>query len=429
MACAPRTSDLGIATGRRLGYPYDGGHNLRAAELYDLADAWTSILAIEAFDAGKYPGTVWLDPAIGIVGALLIARWPSGPNADSRRRPNPPSFVPKYTKSRDTTRPGLRQRRTVLILRREDRLPVLAKWLSQMPASLKGALWMVTSGASVACMIVLVRFVASELHPFEIAFWRNAFSLAFTLPWLMPLGRAAYRTRQFRWQVFRSVVMLGSMLCWFSAVAWMPVAEATALSFTMPLFTTVGAALFLGERVRLRRWIVTLIGFAGTMIILRPGLEALSLPAMLALASAALGAPAVLAVKRLSRTDSTATIVFYMGLLGTPLSAVPALFVWTGPSVATVGWLAAIGATSVLSYFAFVRSLTVADASAVMPFDFSRLIFVAVLGYALFSETPDLWTWVGGAIVFAAALYSARREAQDEVAAPPATESGSSRRL
>ena len=300
---------------------------------------------------------------------------------------------------------------------------VLTEALSRMPASLKGALWMLTSCASFSVMTVLVRFVSSELHPFEIAFWRNAFSLAFMLLWLLPSGLAAFRTRQFRWQAFRSVMMLGAMLCWFSAVAWMPVAEATALSFTMPLFTTVGAAIVFGESVRLRRWIVILIGFAGAMVILRPGIEALSLPAGLALASAALGAPAVLAIRWLSRNDySTTTTVLYMGLLGTPLSAVPALFVWSGPSVATLGWLAALGATSVLSYFAYVRSLAVAAVSVVMPFDFSRLIFVALLGYALFGETPELWTWVGGAIIFAAAFYSARREAQDAVAARPATE-------
>ena len=270
---------------------------------------------------------------------------------------------------------------------------------------------MVTSGASVACMAVLVRFVASELHPFEITFWRNAFGLVFMLPWLVASGRATFLTGQFRWQTFLSVARLGAMLCWFSALAWMPVAEAVALSFTAPLFITIGAALFLGENVRRRRWMVTIIGFAGTMVILRPGLEALSLPAVLALASAALAVPVVLAVKQLSRTGSSATIVFYMGLLGTPLSAVPAWFVWTGPSVGTLGWLAAIGATSVLGYFAFVRALTVAEASAVMPFDFCRLIFVALLGYALFGEAPDLWIWVGGIIVFAAALYSARSEA------------------
>jgi drug/metabolite transporter (DMT)-like permease len=293
-----------------------------------------------------------------------------------------------------------------------------------MPASLKGALWMVTSCASVACMAVLVRFVASELHPFEITFWRNAFGLAFMLPWLVASGRATFLTRQFRWQIFGSVARLGAMLCWFSALAWMPVTEAVALSFTYPLFTTIGAALFLGESVRRRRWIVTLIGFAGILVILRPGIEALSLPAGLALASAALAVPTVLAIKWLSRTDSSATIVFYMGLLGTTMSAVPAWFVWSGPSVATLGWLAAIGATSALGYFAFVRSLVVAEASAVMPFDFSRLIFVALLGYALFGETPDVWTWVGGIIVFAAALHSARSEAKDEVAARRALDPG-----
>ncbi len=283
---------------------------------------------------------------------------------------------------------------------------------SRIPAPARGAVWMVTSGACFAALTVLIRHASADLHPFELVFFRSLFGLVFMLPWFLRTGLQGLRTRRPGLHGVRALSGVAAMLCWFGAVSLMPVAEVTALSFTAPLFATVGAVLFLGETVRRRRWTATAVGFAGAMIILRPGAEALGVPALLALSAAAMMAISALLVKVLSRTESASTVVLYMGLLMTPLSLVPAVFVWAMPSPELWIWLALMGLAGTAGHLALVRAFAAADASAVLPFDFSRLIFAALLGYAVFAEQPDAWTWVGAAVIFAATLYTAHREAR-----------------
>lgn len=281
---------------------------------------------------------------------------------------------------------------------------------SGLPGTLRGALWMVASCACFAALTAIVRHATSEVHPFEVAFLRNLFGLMFMLPWVWRVGRAALHTQRFRLHATRSLLTLATMLCWFTAVSLLPLAEVTALSFTAPLFATVGAALFLGERVRTRRWAATLVGFAGAMILLRPGAEAFTPAAGLALAASAIMAASILVIKSLSRTEPPAVVVVYTGILVTPMAAIPALFVWTNPPLELWPWLVATGLVATLGHLALVRALAAADATAVLPFDFSRLIFAALLGFVFFAERPDAWTWVGAAVIFAATIYTARRE-------------------
>jgi drug/metabolite transporter (DMT)-like permease len=278
---------------------------------------------------------------------------------------------------------------------------------------------MIGAGANFAIMIVIVRHVSAEQHPFEIAFFRNMFGLAFMLPWIVRTGWEGLRTKRFRLHLFRALIGLSAMLCFFSAISLIPVAEVTALTFTAPLFATIGAALVLGEKVRLRRWTATAIGFVGTVVILRPGSATLTPAALTALASAAFMAVAILSVKALSRTENPNAIVLYMGLLLTPLSLVGALFVWTTPAPETWPWLVVMGLTATLGQLLMTRAFATAEASAVLPFDFARLIFVAIFGFLLFGERPDLWTWIGAAVIIAATVYIAHREARLGRETPP----------
>lgn len=282
---------------------------------------------------------------------------------------------------------------------------------SRIPAPILAALWMVVSCAFFAVLNVLVRHLSFDMHPFEIAFFRNGFGLIFVLPWLVRRGLPGVGTQRMGMHVVRALVSLAAMLCWFTAVSLMPIAEVTALSFTAPLFATVGAALFLGEVVRLRRWAATVIGFAGAVVIIRPGFETIDYPTGLALASAGFMSISVLLVKSLCRTERPAVIVFYMTSLMTPMSLVPALFVWDWPQPLTWVWLAAMGLGATLAHLALNRAFGLADISAVLPFDFFRLVFVAILGLAFFDERPDMWMWIGAAVIFCATLYIAHREA------------------
>lgn len=289
---------------------------------------------------------------------------------------------------------------------------------ARLSAPTRGIVYMIGSGASFAAMIAIVRHLSAEMHTIEVAFFRNLFGLAFMVPWILRVGIAGLRTKRFGTHLFRALVGLAAMLCFFTAIGLLPVAEVTALTFTAPLFATAGAALILKERVRLRRWSAILVGFAGATIILRPGAETIQPAALIALASAAFMAIAVLSVKALARTEDPNAIVVYMGLLITPLSLIPALFVWTAPTPEMWVWLVLMGLMATVGQVMLTRACAAADASVILPFDFSRLVFVSILGFILFGERPDIWTWVGAAVIVAATVYVAHRESK--LAAPNA---------
>lgn len=280
-----------------------------------------------------------------------------------------------------------------------------------LAAPVRGALWMTAASVAFAAMIGLLRVAMTSLHPFEVAFFRNLFGMLAMAPWLAHVGFGAMRTRRLNLHILRAGVGLIAMLCWFMAVWLMPLAEAVALSFTAPLFATVGAALVLHEVVRGRRWTATVVGFIGVLVILRPGVEAVSPAALLVLASAATGAISALMVKSLAKTESPNAIVLYMTVFLTPISLVPALFVWQTPDWMTLAVLACIGVLGTIGHMCFARAMKAADASAVIPFDYVRLPLVAIVGYVAFGESLDGWAWVGAAIIIGATLYIARREA------------------
>lgn len=261
-------------------------------------------------------------------------------------------------------------------------------------------------------MNVAIREAAQELSPLQVAFLRNFFAAVTLMPWLMAGGFAALRTNRLKTYVWRAALGLVAMMLWFSALAVLPLADAVALNFTVPLFATIGAALFLGEVVRARRWVATLVGFLGVLIILRPGFTELSLVMLLPIVAAFFQAVGALLVKSLSRTEGAGTVVAYMNLLLTPMSLVPALFVWQWPSWYVLGLCAFVGFTGAIAHVAFTRAYALVDASAVMPFDYMRLPFAAALAYLLYAELPDLWTWVGAGVIAASAIYIGHREAQ-----------------
>jgi drug/metabolite transporter (DMT)-like permease len=213
---------------------------------------------------------------------------------------------------------------------------------TRLSQPLQAVFWMLNSGFFFSCLNAEIRYLSDFLHPFEIAFFRSLFGLSFMLPWLIRTGMDGLRTSRLKLYTFRTTLGLISMLCWFTALSLLPLGQAVALSFTAPLFATVGAALFLHETVRGRRWTATIIGFVGVLIIARPEAVGLSLGVVLAIGSSVLNAAVTLIVKRLSRTESSSAIVTYMVLLMTPMSLVPALFVWQWPAWSV--WPSLLGA-------------------------------------------------------------------------------------
>jgi len=289
-----------------------------------------------------------------------------------------------------------------------------------LPIAVIAALAMIAASAFFAGLSAFVRHLGETLHPFEVAFFRNLCGLAFMLPWLLRHGIAGMHTRRLWLYGWRSGLGLVSMLCGFTSLTLLPFEQAIALSFTTPLFATLGASLFLGETVRLRRWAATILGFFGVLIMLRPGIDfpfvgdsgltGPGLGALLAVAASLVSAVVTLIVKDLSRTEPSDAIVTYMVLLLTPMSLIPALPVWQWPPLALWPWIFAMGAAGSLGHMCYIRAFAHGDASAVMPYDYTRLMFATVIGYFAFAEVPDLWTWIGAAAIAGSAIYITRRE-------------------
>lgn len=286
-----------------------------------------------------------------------------------------------------------------------------ALWTA-LPGTTRGIVLMLVSTLLFSSMHAMIRLMSADLHPLEIAFFRNLFGVFVILPWFLRDGWAPLRTRRLGLHGLRAVLNVGAMLCFFTALALAPIAEVTALSFSAPVFAALLGALILREVMRLRRWSAIVVGFVGTLVILQPGFETIDLGSWLTLAAALLWGLTLIVIRILGRSESSITTTSYMVILLTLLSAGPALWVWQTPSLEQLAWLLAIGILGTLGQFAVAQSLKEAETGAVMPFDFFKLIWAALLGYLLFAEVPGVAIWAGGAMIFAAATYIAYRETQ-----------------
>ena len=260
-------------------------------------------------------------------------------------------------------------------------------------------------------MGVFIKLSSVQLDPLEVVFFRNFLALVLMLPWIIKQGPAVFKSERKKLYTARAIFNVVGMAAGFTALTLIPLAEATALSFTAPLFATIGAALILGEIVRKRRVIAIVFGFIGMLIILRPGIETISPGALLAIANAITIAITVLIVKKLTTTERPATIVAYMALLQTPMAFIPAVFYWEWPNLITWLWLFCLAGAGTAGHLMYTKAIELAEVSQLQPLDFIRLPIIAVFGYLFFSEEPTIWIWIGGAIIFLATAYVTHREA------------------
>ena len=256
----------------------------------------------------------------------------------------------------------------------------------------------------------MVKYLAAEISVLEIIFFRTIIALLFFLPWIIRSGLAIFHTDQLGLHVLRALFQSVSAFGFFLGLAIIPLATVTALHFTTPIFAVLIGIVVLGERVSIRRWSAILVGFAGTMIILRPDTGMMGQGEVFVLASALAWAAAIIVIKILSRTDSSVTITAFMYLIMTPITLVAALFDWTWPNAVQYAWLVAIGLTGALGHVLMAEALRRAATHVVTPFDFFRLVWAALAGMVLFGETPDAFVWIGGAIVIASVSYIVWRE-------------------
>jgi drug/metabolite transporter (DMT)-like permease len=280
----------------------------------------------------------------------------------------------------------------------------------ELPVALRGGLWMAAAAAAFTVMTTLIREAAKGVHPFEIAFFRALVNLVLMLPFALRTGSAGLRTNNHKAFALRGVCGLAFLMTYFTGAALIPIADSQALTFTSPLWGTRLAVFFLGERLTVTRALAIVVGFAGVLIILRPGAVQVSLGAVLVLGGALSAAGSNTIVKFTTRTDHPDTVVFYQMVYVTPLIFVPALYVWTWPALDELLLMIGVGFFATLNQRFLSRAYASADAIAVLPFEFARLPFAALIGFIAFRELPDVWEWIGGAVIFSASLYMVRQE-------------------
>jgi drug/metabolite transporter (DMT)-like permease len=274
---------------------------------------------------------------------------------------------------------------------------------------------MALSTVAFSTMHAMVRDATQTLHPFEVAFFRQFLGVFVLAPWFIRYGLAPLRTKRIGLHTARAAVNVVAMFAFYYALSIVPLAQVSALGFSVPIFTAILAMAFLGERVRLRRWAAILFGFAGVFVALGPDLQSsgtVELGSLLVVLSSLTWAIALIFIKVLGRTDSTVTITVYMVLLMTPMSLPPALLVWEWPTLAMLGQLVLIGVLGTIGQLTVVQALKEGETHVVMPIDFTKLIWAAILGFLWFHEIPTVFTWLGGAMIFASTMYIAWREHQ-----------------
>ncbi len=299
-------------------------------------------------------------------------------------------------------------------------MPVRAFLTEPRFERLRGIALMVVATLSFSAMHSTIKHVSTDLHPFEVAFFRNFFGLVALAPFFVRHGLTPLKTTRFGLHLGRVSLNIGSMFAFFYAISITPLAEVIALSFAAPIFATFLAIFFFKEITGFGRWAAILIGFAGTLVILRPGYEEIGLGPILAVLAAMTWGSAVMIIKSLSRTDSSVTITLYMVLLMTPLSAIPAAFVWEWPTWNQLFFLVLVGSFGTGGHLCMNQAIKLAPTNVVMPIDFVRLIWVAIIGYFIFGESPDVFVWIGGAMIFVSGFLIAQAENRLRKETPPA---------
>jgi len=261
-------------------------------------------------------------------------------------------------------------------------------------------------------MVIFIRKASENIHVLEVVFFRNLLAFIVMLPLLKSTGLAAIKMNNTSLFFMRGFVGAIGMIAGFTCLTLIPLAQATAISFSQPLFITIGATIFLGEIIKARRIAAIIVGIIGMLIIVQPGFISFSFGIMLAIISALALSVNALIVKKLTITDTPQTIIMWMVIMLIPITFIPAISVWQWPSFETWLYLWGIAILGTLAHFSFTKSYTMAEITSLEPIGFIKLPIIALLGWMIFEEIPGTWTWVGGLIIFISTIYISQREAK-----------------
>ena len=277
--------------------------------------------------------------------------------------------------------------------------------------SVLAVLFMILSGFFATTMHCLIRFATEDHHPFEVAFFRTIFVLIIFLPLVARNGITSLKSNNVKLQTFRAIVGSVAMLCMFYGLSITELAKATALMFTVPIFATILAILFLKEIVGIRRWIAMLVGFSGALIVLRPDIE-LGFGPLLILCASLMWSSSMLMAKTLTKTDTISSITFWQAAGLIPATFILAIQVWEWPSLSQLFMFLMIAIAGTLVHWFLNEALKRAEISALLPLDYLRLIWSVSMGFIFFNELPQAGLWFGAALILGASTYIGIRQTQ-----------------
>lgn len=273
-----------------------------------------------------------------------------------------------------------------------------------------GAVLLTLSWVFFTTEMVVVRFLSEDLSIAQIGVFRQATQVIALAPLIWWTRGAVLRTDRLPEHVARALCSSGGMFLFYLAFALLPLALVTTLTFLQAMFVIVLAALMLGERIGPRRIGAVIVGFLGVLIVMRPGFAVVEPGMLVALAGAFVASLLMILTRSLSATEGRMTIMIYSASMGLVLIAIPAVFMWHTIQPHHLPMLLLVGVAGTTGQFLMVGAYQVAEASALAPVDYIRLIFAVAAGYLIFSEVPDFWTWAGAAVILGAVAYATHRE-------------------
>ena len=259
-------------------------------------------------------------------------------------------------------------------------------------------------------MLSFLKIAQEDVNVYVAGFFRFFLGLAIILPYIVKNKDDVLKTTHLKQHFLRAILGLPAMLIYFSALVLLPIEKLTAISFVVPLIVTILAVFFLGEKIYIYRTLALILGFSGMLVIIRPGFVDISIGVYMVLFSALLWSINIIITKKISKDDSAITILAYQSIFMSLLSFFIVLFFWEMPSLKTFIYLILAAMCGTVLHLTLNHAFKLVDVSMTQPYSFLNLVFASIIGYFVFDEIPDLYTWIGALIIFTGVLIISYRE-------------------
>ena len=259
-------------------------------------------------------------------------------------------------------------------------------------------------------MLSFLKIAQEDVNVYVAGFFRFFLGLVLILPYVIKNKDVVLKTTHLKQHFLRAILGLPAMLVYFSALVLLPIEKLTAISFVVPLIVTILAVFFLGEKIYIYRTLALILGFSGMLVIIRPGFVDISIGVYMVLFSALLWSVNIIITKKISKDDSAITILAYQSIFMSLLSFFIVLFFWEMPSIKTFIYLILAAMCGTVLHLTLNHAFKLVDVSMTQPYSFLNLVFASIIGYFVFDEMPDLYTWIGALIIFTGVLIISYRE-------------------